>query len=246
MSPRFYYPALPDAGGPVDLPAALSHHAVTVLRMQPGEALVLFDGHGREAAASVIEARKQALRVACEPPVAIDRENALQITLVQALPSGDKMDWIVEKCTELGIAAIQPIQATRSVVKLQGERAEKKQQRWQDIAIAACAQCGRNVAPTILPVQSCASWLSTPPKPGLHLLLDLAPDIPRLSQLDFTAVKSAAITVMVGPEGAFTDEEISQALAAGFQAVNLGRRILRTETAGVAFLAAVNTLLGDF
>ncbi len=250
MLPRFHFPDLPATAGELQLPAAISHHAINVLRLGKGDALVLFDGRGHEAAARIAEPNKQAMRVMLEHSTTLNRETPVHVTLVQALPSGDKMDWIVEKCTELGISAIQPVQSARSVVKLSEERAAKKQARWQDIAISACGQCGRNVVPEILPVLSFNAWVSrcagSAPANDLRLLMDLGADIPRLSRFDFAPHAEKPLTVMVGPEGAFTDEEIQQAKSTDFQAINLGQRILRTETAGIAFMAALNTLRGDF
>lgn len=248
MLPRFYYPALPTTSGDIDLPAEITHHAVNVLRLGRDALIILFDGQGREAAARIVNADRHHLQVTITQITSINRETPVRVTLVQALPSGDKMDWVVEKCTELGIGTIQPVQAARSVVKLSGERAEKKRMRWQDIAISACAQCGRNVVPEIRPILPFNAWLSRSDSQqrGLRLLMDLAPDIARLSRFDFSAHTEKNISVLVGPEGAFTDEEIQHAQAAGFHAINLGARILRTETAGLAFMAALNVLRGDF
>lgn len=250
MLPRFHYPDLPALPGEISLPSEISHHAVTVLRLAKNAPITLFDGQGNEADAQIIEPNKHGMRVAITHIAAISRETPIQATLVQALPSGDKMDWIVEKCTELGATAIQPVQAARSIVRLSAERAEKKQARWQEIAISACAQCGRNVVPQIHPVMSFNAWVAQQNQQTRHgdlrLLMDLAPEIARLSRFDFNPHRGKAINVLIGPEGAFTEEEIKHAQAADYQPINLGARILRTETAGIAFMAALNALRGDF
>lgn len=249
MYPRFYYPNLPTNKGVLNLSAPIRHHALNVLRLKKNDWIALFDGQGQEVTAQILNLTKQEIQVEISQPATVNRETPIHVTLVQALPSGEKMDWIIEKGTELGIASIQPIQATRSIVKLNTERSAKKQTRWQEIAIAACAQCGRNTVPTVLPVASFDRWITeqtqSAPAENLRLLMDLAPEIPRLSQFDF-GNKLNKITVMVGPEGAFTAAEISAAKNIGFAPINLGARILRTETAGLAFMAAINVLQGDF
>ncbi|MES2771746.1 MAG: 16S rRNA (uracil(1498)-N(3))-methyltransferase [Pseudomonadota bacterium] len=242
--PRFHFP-VPLTPGKHELTSALAHHAQHVLRLRVGDALILFDGAGQEADAQVVAYSDRSMQVEISHVSVLSRETPLKVSLLQALPSGDKMDWIVEKCTELGVHAIQPIQAARSVVRLDSARAAKKQVRWQQIASAACAQCGRNLIPELSPVLSLNEALLSRPHNELRLLLDLAPKATRLSQLDWPQ-NLTELSILVGPEGAFTDSEISAACAAGFIPINLGARILRTETAGLACLAALNVLHGDF
>ena len=174
----------------------------------------------------------------------IDRESPQSVTVLQALCSGDKMDWVVEKCTELGAQRIVPIAAARSLLKLTGERAQKRQAHWQRIAEAASAQCGRTFVPGVMPVmsfaQAIADWASAPaPKTGW--LLDPFSDQPLSA-----AVIAGAVTLMIGPEAGWTDEEESLARKAGFTAIQIGPRILRTETAAAAVLAGIAVKCKEF
>jgi len=247
MIPRFHCP--PSActlapGAQVDLPEATAHHAVKVLRMKAGDALILFDGVGGEWQGELAKVGPgRTARVALKAFVAHDRESPLAVTLAQALPAGDKMDWVVEKSVELGVAAIQPLAAKRSVIRLSSERMERRLAHWNHIACAACEQCGRNRVPTVAPVLDLPQYLALA-KAQNALRLVLAPgagatlrDLPRP---DRPAI------LMVGPEGGWEEGELQAARTAGFQAVALGPRVLRTETAGAAALAALQALWGDF
>lgn len=245
MIPRFYCPdaAQPLAVGMVlTLPEAVAHHALKVLRLRGGDALVLFDGTGGEYAATLEEGGRQ-LRARLHEWRDIDREAPLAVTLAQCLPAGDKMDWVVQKAVELGVAAVQPLSSKRSVVRLTGERMVRRSEHWVQVAVAACEQSGRNQPPQFHPLVDLPHWLAQPAAPDA-LRLFLSPhDGLRLAELPHPR---AGVTLLIGPEGGFEEDEAALVRSTGFQAVRLGPRVLRTETAGLAALAAVMTLWGDF
>lgn len=242
MLPRFFVPEGLAPGATVDMPAEAAHHAVRVLRMDEGDAVVLFDGRGGQWRARLAPAGK-AVRAVLESFDDEDREPPLAVTLVQALPAADKMDWIVQKCVELGIHAIQPVAARRSVIRLSGERMARRVHHWQQVAVAACEQCGRNRVPKVAPLLDLPQYLAQAAEDnGMKLLL--APeDGCRLADLPDSG---GPATLLVGPEGGFEDGELLAADAAGFRRVRLGPRVLRTETAGLAAMAAMMALWGDF
>lgn len=242
MLPRFYCPVALQAGRAVTLPPAAAHHALRVLRLRQGDELVLFDGLGGEYPGTVVETAPT-LRLALADWCEVEREAPLLMTLAQALPSGDKMDWVVQKAVELGVHKIQPLQSKRSVVRLTGERAEKRRAHWQQVAIAACEQSGRNRLPTIDAVLDLPHYLAQPPDQNeLRLLLSPQQSV-CLSNIPRPVSR---LTLLIGPEGGFADEEEAAALAVGFQPVTLGPRVLRTETAGLAAMAAALAMWGDF
>ncbi len=223
------------------LAPAQAHHALRVLRLRAGDEVVLFDGSGGEWPGRLRE-EGRGLQVELGAWRAVEREAALALTLAQALPGGDKMDWVVQKAVELGVATIQPLEASRSVVRLSGERVEKRHAHWQQVAIAACEQCGRNRVPALSPLLPLAGFLAQPAAPG-ELRLLLAPgEGARLGALP----RPIALTLLVGPEGGFSEAEREMARVAGFQSLTLGPRVLRTETAGLAAVAAALALWGDF
>ena len=240
MISRFHFPDRLPAGGEVVLPEALAHHALRVLRLREGEALALFDGEGGEVAARLVVRGKTAVAVLGERSAA-DRESPLQVVLVQALATGDKMDWIVQKAVELGVAAIQPVQAERSVLRLGGERADKRVAHWQQVAVSACEQCGRNRIPEVRPVQALGHWLASQRDARNYLL---APG--GASGFADALRPPTGVHLLVGPEGGWSEAELAAADAAGCQRVSLGPRVLRTETAGLAALAVVQARWGDF
>jgi 16S rRNA (uracil1498-N3)-methyltransferase len=242
MTTRLYC-ALPLAtGAMVDLPEAAAHHAVRVLRLKVGDELALFSGDGGEFAARIEGVTARAVNVYVGEFRDIDRESPLAVTLVQGLATGDRMDYAIQKAVELGVATVQPVSTARSVARLDAPRAEKRILHWRQIAISACEQCGRNRIPDILPLRDLDRWLQEPSRASLRLLL--APDGPRaLAEL---TRPMGSIEFLVGPEGGLAPEETAAALRAGFTAVRLGPRILRTETAALAGLAALNTLWGDW
>ena len=236
MISRFHFPDRLPAGGEVALPDALAHHALRVLRLRDGEAVVLFDGSGGEVEAR-LAVRGKAVFAQLGEARAVERESPLRIVLVQALASGDKMDWVVQKAVELGAHAVQPVQAERSVLRLAGERADKRVAHWQQVAVAACEQCGRNRVPEIRPLQALAPWL------GAHrdaLNYVLAPG-GAAGFADEPEPKDV-VHLLVGPEGGWSEVEI----AAFCRPVRLGPRVLRTETAGLAAVAALQARWGDF
>ncbi len=240
MISRFHFPDRLPAGGEVALPDALAHHALRVLRLRDGEAVVLFDGSGGEVEAR-LAVRGKAVFAQLGEARAVERESPLRIVLVQALASGDKMDWVVQKAVELGAHAVQPVQAERSVLRLAGERADKRVAHWQQVAVAACEQCGRNRVPEIRPLQALASWL------GAHrdaLNYVLAPG-GAAGFADEPEPKDV-VHLLVGPEGGWSEVEIAAFDAAGCRRVRLGPRVLRTETAGLAAVAALQARWGDF
>jgi 16S rRNA (uracil1498-N3)-methyltransferase len=224
------------------LPPEAAHHALRVLRLRSGDELVVFDGLGGEYPGRVTET-VPTLRLALADWHEVEREAPLALTLAQALPSGDKMDWVVQKAVELGVATIQPLQSKRSVVRLAGERAEKRRVHWQQVAVAACEQSGRNRLPTIAPVFDLPHYLAQPPGENETRLMLLPHAGESLSALPRPA---GGVTLLIGPEGGFDVDEEATARAVGFRAVRLGLRVLRTETAGLAVLAAILALWGDY
>lgn len=237
--PRLYFPVPLASGGTLDLPASAARH-VQVLRMQPGESVTLFDGQGGEFEAVIERMGRSDVSVAVGRHNPVEREASRAIHLVVGMPANERMDWLVEKATELGAASIQPVLAQRSVLKLQGERAQKKLAHWQGIAIAACEQSGRNRVPPLHPVLGLAAWLATlasaAPVERSKLLLSLAP-----AELaaGLEVATASEIMLLSGPEGGLTPQEEALAIEAGFRRASLGPRVLRSETAPLAALAAL-------
>ena len=257
MIPRFHCPSNLAAGGVVALPPELEHHAQRVLRLRPGASVVLFDGKGGEWNGHLVEAGRE-LKVALDKWQDIERESPLRLTLAQALPAADKMDWVIQKAVELGVTTLQPLAAKRSVVRLSGDRVATRLRRWQQVATSACEQCGRNRVPEVSAVLELPNYLAllreqqgralgggqeTAQSAG-ELRLMLSPHGgTRLSEL---VRPQGMVTLLVGPEGGFEPQEAEAACLAGFTALVLGPRVLRTETAGMAAIAAMMALWGDF
>ena len=227
--PRFHCPEPLHVGQQFALPPGPARH-VQVLRLQPGDALTLFDGRGGEYAARVEQMGRSDVQVVVEAHEAVEREAAVQVHLAVGMPANERMDWLVEKAAELGAASIQPLLAERSVLRLAGERARKKQAHWQGVAIAACEQCGRNRVPVVHAVQSLAAWVAAA-APGL--VLSLRGGSAPLQ----TITRAATLTLLSGPEGGLSPTEEDAAFARGWQPVQLGPRVLRAETAPLAALA---------
>ena len=246
--PRFYCPAPLVTGQSLDLPAGAARH-VQVLRLQPGDAITLFNGGpdvpdspGGEFDATVTRMGRSDVRVQVGTHHPVEREVARAVHLVVGMPANDRMDWLVEKATELGAASLQPLMTERSVLRLSGERAEKKVAHWQSVAIAACEQCGGNRVPLIHPVMTLAAWVktATTDTAGTHLLLSLQPHTRPLRDV-MTAPETSHLntTFLSGPEGGLSPAEEALALARGFSPVSLGPRVLRSETAALAALVAL-------
>lgn len=248
--PRFHCPLPLTEGAEIDLPEGCARH-VQVLRLQPGADITLFDGggpllRGGEWTATVLHMGRTNVRVRVGAHQAIEREGARAIHLLAGTTAGERMDWLVEKATELGMASLTPLATERSMVRLQGERAAKKQAHWQAVAVAACEQCGRNRVPHIHPLASLAQALAPASAVAvatgvapLRLVLSLAPGSVPLRSVLAQAAPEAALQFLSGPEGGLSAQEEQQALAQGFVPVSLGPRVLRAETAPLAALAAL-------
>jgi 16S rRNA (uracil1498-N3)-methyltransferase len=243
-APRFHLDRPLAAGQRVDLPATVAHHARNVLRLREGDPLVLFNGQGGEwraqlAGAAAGSRHLQADVLAFDP---VEREPALRITLIQALAAADKIDWIVEKAVEVGVARVVVAPAARSTARLDEARRARRLAHWNDIAVAACCQCGRNRLVPVLASATLAQALDGAAGSGPRWILDpsaargLAPPSPGPCEL----------TLAIGPEGGFDLAELALAGQAGFEPIRLGARILRTETAGLAAASAWLALSGEF
>jgi 16S rRNA (uracil1498-N3)-methyltransferase len=231
--PRFYCPQPLIPGSFVDLPEAVAHH-LHVVRQQSGDELVLFNGEGGQARARLAEIGKRRASAEVLALEAVDVELPFRMTLAQGLPEGSKMDWIVEKAVELGAAGIVPLAAQRSVVRLSGDRADKRLAHWQAVVVSASEQCGRNRLADVAPVQDVNRWLAAPTT-GTRILLSPRADASLAQWVRATPAQD--VTLLVGPEGGLTDQEEDAARAAGALALSMGPRVLRTETAGLAALA---------
>jgi len=248
--PRFYCAQALQAGATIELPAAAARH-VQVLRMQPSQTISLFNGAGGEFEAVIAHMGRQDVRVVVGAHQAIEREAQHQVHLAVVMPANDRMDWLVEKATELGVQRITPLMSQHSVLRLQGERADKKLAHWQAVAISACEQCGRNTLPQIDALQNLSTWLQSDWVAHLQntqdahsatqaAVLSLHPSTRGLREWA-TKNQSTSWLVLNGPEGGLTDEEDALARTKGFAAVNLGTRVLRAETAALSALAYFNT-----
>ena len=232
--PRFHCPTPLATGLVLSLPAGAARH-VQVLRLQPGDVITLFNGEGGEFDASVIRMGRSDVEVEVGAHHAVERETARAIHLLAGITANERMDWLVEKATELGVASITPLVAERSVLKLKGERAEKKLAHWQGVAVAAAEQCGRNRVPTVHPAVTLNEWLKKAP-PGERWVLSLSEGTRQLAQMH-AQQPAVSITLLSGPEGGLSPTEEAAALTAGFVPVTLGSRVLRAETAPLAVLA---------
>ena len=241
-TPRFYCPEILAQSGIAELPEQAAHHAARVLRLQVGDSVSVFNGQGGEGEARITAIGKRNVTLEIVGWHDVERESPLQILLAQAISAGEKMDFTLQKAVELGIGNIQPLASERSVVRLSGERAEKRVAHWQGVVVAACEQSGRNHVPAVAPISPLLDWLGQQDVPGLRLILSPTAevglrDLPR---------PVGNITLLIGPEGGLSPTEADAALRYGFTPVRLGARVLRTETAALAALAAIQTLWGDF
>jgi len=240
--PRIFVPQPLQPGRDVDLPVQAGEHLARVLRLDRGHPLRLFNGDGREYAAEIATLAKRAVSArVLERLPASDRESPLRITLAQGIARGEKMDWILQKATELGVARIVPLVTDRTEVKLDAERAQKRLAHWQAVVASACEQCGRNRLPSIDEPAKLHDWAAgLGDDAGLRLALDPQGDA-RARDL----VVDTRATLAVGPEGGLSDHDLATLAQAGFRGLRLGPRILRTETAGLAAIAALQAIHGD-
>jgi 16S rRNA (uracil1498-N3)-methyltransferase len=229
---RLYVETALHAGLEFELPPGPARH-VQVRRLQPGDALTLFDGRGGEWRAEVLQMGRQQVRVRAVAHDPVDREASVSVTLALGMPANERMDWLVEKATELGVAAIRPLVMERSVLRLAGERAARKQAHWQAIAVAAVEQCGRTRVPQVHPVRAWAEANALPAGPR-GWVLSLAPGAAGATALSGSR---GELLLLSGPEGGLAPAEEARALALGLQPLSLGPRILRAETAPLAALA---------
>lgn len=237
---RFFFPEPLPQGGEIRIPDPLAHHATRVLRMRDGDGVTLFDGDGGEVPA-VLQARGKSWWAVLGEHTAVERESPLELVLVQSLASGEKMDWVVQKAVELGVSGIIPVESERSVARLSGERALRRVEHWRQVAVAACEQSGRNRVPAIEAVVGLRDYLAAPRPPHRKLICAPGAEV-RMQQMERPVVP---IHILVGPEGGWSDSELAAARVAGCVALALGPRVLRTETAGVAALSAMQALWGD-
>jgi 16S rRNA (uracil1498-N3)-methyltransferase len=262
---RVYVDSPVAAGKRVVVEGSAANHIARVLRLRSGDSLTVFDGSGGEFGARIEEFRKEAVVVAVEEHRPLDRESPLPLTLVQGISRGERMDWIIQKATELGASRIVPVFTKRSVVRLDEKQAERKLQHWRAITVAACEQCGRNRIPDLAAPVDFFDMLTGDssarpdsagrpdstghPDPAGHpdstgatrLLLSPTGDL----RIDDLQDVGKGITVLIGPEGGLEDVEQEAAIAAGFKAVRLGPRVLRTETAAIAALTIIQRYFGD-
>ncbi|MBF5005022.1 16S rRNA (uracil(1498)-N(3))-methyltransferase [Diaphorobacter caeni] len=236
--PRFHCSLPLATGADISLPPTAARH-VQVLRLQPGDEVTLFDGRGGEYTATVTRMGRSDVDVHVTAHTATEREAPVAVHLISGMPANERMDWLVEKATELGAASVQPLAAARSVIKLSGERADKRKERWQAIAVSACEQCGRNRLPVIDAPVSLAEWVKKQPAEALapgavRVVLSLREGNRPLREL---ASGATDVWILHGPEGGLTQEEEDAAIAAGFAPASLGNRVLRAETAAIASLS---------
>ncbi|MEK9825116.1 MAG: 16S rRNA (uracil(1498)-N(3))-methyltransferase [Methylotenera sp.] len=241
---RFYTNSPLQINTIVQLSESAAAHAGKALRLEAGDEATLFNGDGFDYRCTLTEVKKNAVSAQIISAEKINSESPLDITLLQAISSGDRMDFTIQKAVELGVRLIQPINSQRSVVKLTAERAEKRTEHWQNIAISACEQSGRAFVPKVLPPLALDKWLSLNPQQN-ELRIQLNPiGAKRLAEI--SKPSSSNITLLIGAEGGLSPEEIDTATKNGFESILLGPRILRTETAALTAIATMQTLWGDF
>jgi 16S rRNA (uracil1498-N3)-methyltransferase len=241
--PRFYCPPPIPGPGSFNLPPDAAHHAARVLRLRAGDTVEIFDGNGHEYHCIISDISGKQTIIDIINQKEVERESPLSVLLAQAMTSSEKMDWVIQKATELGAAEIQPLATERSVARLSQDRVVKRGEHWQQVAISACEQCGRNMLPQIHPPLDIMVWLQQMrtsqcckfilhPKESLSMRTQDKPQ--------------GTVILLIGPEGGFTEAEYQSAILCGFIPIRLGARVLRTETAAIAGLAALQTLWGDF
>lgn len=241
---RLFIDASLQLGQELALPAEAARHALRVLRLGAGDRVVLFNGDGTQYPARLTAVAVGTARACVESAETPVRESPLHITLVQAVARGEKMDWIIQKATELGVARILPVITERSEVKLDAARGDKRLEHWRAVAIAACEQCGRNVLPELeapAPLAACLAAHATDASSARWMLHP-----GEATRLRDIVINTAELVLAVGPEGGLGDGDLAALQQDGYRALALGPRILRTETAGLAALAALQAIAGDF
>jgi 16S rRNA (uracil1498-N3)-methyltransferase len=239
--PRFFVDLPLSPGAKIDLPLVPAHHAARVLRLVKGAEVVLFNGQGGEYPAVLEWVDKDGVSARCREWRDAERESPIDIRLAQGISSGERMDYTLQKAVELGVTAIQPLAMRRSVVKLTAERAARRVEHWQGIVMSACEQCGRNRLPEVAPPLDIPQWLATAPA-GMKLFLSPEAE----ATLKDLPPPQGPVWLVAGPEGGFETDESALISDFGFIPVRLGPRILRTETAALAAVAAMQTLWGDY
>lgn len=239
-TPRIYLPQPLTSGTTAQLDARAQRHLVKVLRLKPGADLTLFNGEGGEYRATLEDTRREGAQVSIREFIDRNRESPLDIELLQGMARGEKMDLILQKAVELGVSRIVPLATERSQVRLSGERLDKRMQHWRGVIIHACEQCGRNRLPELADMQDLNAALTAHDSHRLGLLLD-----PTAERGPHDLAQAGSYSLLVGPEGGLSAPEWGQAHSAGFLGIRLGPRILRTETAGLTALAALQCLYGD-
>jgi 16S rRNA (uracil1498-N3)-methyltransferase len=242
MTPRLYCPDDLSRAVQIVLPDAAAHHVARVLRLRIGDLVTLFDGSGGEYAASIHEVSKKEVVVDVGKFSNVERESPLRITLAQGLSAGDKMDDTLQKAVQLGVAEFAAIETQKSIVRLSDERAQKRFLHWQQVAISACEQSGRNRLPLVHEVKAFKEFIASADTKAARFLLSPRGE----SSLNQLNKPEGEIILLCGPEAGFSDDEETLAIKSGFTPVRLGPRVLRTETAAVAALAAMNALWGDY
>lgn len=240
-TPRFHCPMPLQPDRRITLPDAVARHAVGALRLRNGDPIILFNGDGAEYHGILEKAGKTA-EVTLHKRLQPERESSLRITLVQGISSGERMDFTLQKAVELGVHAIQPVVMRRTVVRLEPEKRLRRLQHWQAVAISACEQCGRNRIPSVAPILEFPDWVrQKPAQDETRFLLDPEGGL----QMRTLPAPTSSLLLIAGPEGGFDPAERDAAVSAGCQPLRLGPRILRTETAAMVALAALQTLWGD-
>lgn len=242
-APRFYCPINLPSSGVFELPPDAAHHANRVLRLRAGDTVQIFDGEGHACDATIHAIYGKRVDISVLRTCPAQPPSALRIILAQAMSSSEKMDWVVQKATELGVDEIQPVQTQRSIAKLSSERAEKRAEHWRGVVIAACEQSGRNNLTQVHAPADFSQWLANfKTSPGNNFIL--LPD--GATTLHSQPRPQGPVTLLIGPEGGFSPDEALMSKQAGFIPILLGPRVLRTETAALAGISAIQTLWGDF
>jgi 16S rRNA (uracil1498-N3)-methyltransferase len=241
-SPRIHCDVRLGPGAQFPLPDDAANHVGKALRLRPGDSLVVFDGRGGEYEAVIQRIDRGRVEVKTGAFRDTERESPVAVGLVQGLPEADKMDWILQKSAELGVAWVQPLVCERSVVRLSGDRAARREAHWQRVMVAACEQCGRNRVPVVRPTLAFRDWAALPAGDAARWMLSLVAG----ESLAGRPVPAGPVELLVGPEGGLSEREADIAAHVGFTALTLGPRVLRAETAPLAALAAMQALWGDF